>query len=126
MLTTSETGSSANVINVDIPFKALPKIGKSALVLSHSNADLERSLSIKKKMLTTQNMGMKGDTITVLRAIKATITECGGEHIVPISLDMVKVADKSYRLYKEQLKQEQMKKLKKETDKKEIEEKKRK
>ena len=73
-------------------------------------------------MLTTQNLGMKGETITGLRAIKAAVTECGGEYNVPISLDMVKVADKSYTLYKEQLKQEKMKKQKKETDKKEIEE----
>ena len=46
---------------------------KCALVLSHSNADVERSLSINKKMLTTQNMGMKGETITGLRAIKAAV-----------------------------------------------------
>ena len=44
----------------------------------HSNAVVERSLSINKKMLTTQNMGMKDETITGLRAIKAAVTECGG------------------------------------------------
>ena len=98
---------------------------KCALVMNHSNADVERSLSINKKMLTTQNIGLKGEIITGLRAIKAAVTEYGDEHNVPISLDMVKVADKSYRLYKEQLKQEQLKKQKKETDKMEIEEKKR-
>ena len=48
---------------------------------------------------------MKDETITGLGAIKAAVTECGGEHNVPISLDMVKVADNSYRLYKDQLKQ---------------------
>ena len=90
---------------------------KCTLVLSHSNADVERSLSINKKMLTIQHMGRKGETITGLGAIKTAVTECGGEHNVPISLDMVKVAYKSYRLYKEQLKQEQMKKQKKEIDK---------
>ena len=47
-------------------FKALPKMVKCAQVLSHSNADVERSLSINKKMLTMQNMGMKGETITGL------------------------------------------------------------
>ena len=47
-------------------------------------------------------MGMKSETITGLRAIKAAVTEYGGEHNVPVSLDMVKVADKSYRLHKEQ------------------------
>ena len=51
---------------------------KCALVLSHSNADVERSLSINKKMLTTQNMGIKGVTIAGLRAIKAAVSECGG------------------------------------------------
>ena len=83
-------------------FKALPKMVKCALVLCHSNADVESSLSINKKMLTTQNFGMKGETITGLRVIKAAVTECGGEHSAQISLDMVKVADKSYRLYNEQ------------------------
>ena len=34
-------------------FKALPKMAKCALVLSHSNADVERSLSMNKMMLTT-------------------------------------------------------------------------
>ena len=33
-------------------FKALPKMVKCVLVLRHSNADVERSLSINKKMLT--------------------------------------------------------------------------
>ena len=99
---------------------------KCALVLNHSNADVERSLSINKKMLTTQNVSMKGETITGLRAIKAAVTESEDEYNVAISLDMVKVADKSYGLHKEQLKQEQMKKQMKETDKKEIEEKNRK
>ena len=45
---------------------------------------------------------LKGEIITGLKAIKAAFTECGGEHNIPISLDMVKVADKSYGLYKEQ------------------------
>ena len=49
-------------------FKALPKMVKCVLVLSHLNADVERSLSINKKMLTTQNMGMKGETITGLKS----------------------------------------------------------
>ena len=55
-------------------------------------------------------MGMQGETTTGIRPIKAAVTECGGEHNVPISLDMVKVANKSYKLYKEQLEQGQEKK----------------
>ena len=50
-------------------------------------ADVEKSLSINKMMLTTQNMGMKGETFTGFRAIKAAVTK-GGEHNVPISLGM--------------------------------------
>ena len=97
--------------------KVIARAMPGALVMSHSNAAVERSLSINKKILTTQHMGMKGETIIEFRASKAAFTECGGEHSVPISLDMVKVADKSHRLYKEQLKEEQMKTQKKEQTK---------
>ena len=48
-----------------------------------------------------------------LEQLKLLLLSVGGEHNVPISLEMVKGADKSYKLYKEQFKQEQMKKQRK-------------
>ena len=43
-------------------FIILPKMVKCALVLCHSNADVERSLSVNKRMLTKQNVAMKYET----------------------------------------------------------------
>ena len=51
-------------------FIILPKMVKCALVLCPSNADVERSLSVNKRMLTKQNVGMKDETLRGLRAIK--------------------------------------------------------
>ena len=40
----------------------LQKMVKCTLALCHSNADMERSLSINKRMLTKQNVSMKDET----------------------------------------------------------------
>ena len=58
-------------------FVTLPKMVKCALALCHSNADVERSLSINKKVVTKQNTKMKGSTITGLRAVKAAVQDLG-------------------------------------------------
>ena len=51
---------------------------KCALALCHSNADVERSLSVNKRMLTKQNVAMKDETVKGLRAIKDTIKHASG------------------------------------------------
>ena len=47
-------------------FVALPKMVECALVLCHSNADVERSLSVNKRMLTKMNTKMCEETINGL------------------------------------------------------------
>ena len=79
---------------------------KCALALCHSNADVERSLSVNKRMLTKQNVSMKDETIIGLRATKVAVKDNGGVHNVPITLDMIKVTKKSDHLYTEYLRQE--------------------
>ena len=74
-------------------FEVLPKMVKCALVLCHSNADVERSLSTNKKMVTKSNTSLKPETLRGLRAIKCAIDEYGGVTKVPISLDMVSAAE---------------------------------
>ena len=76
-------------------FIILPKMVKCALVLCHSNADVERSLSVNKRMLTKQNVAMKDETVKGLRAIKDEIKHAGGITNVTVSLDMVKAAENS-------------------------------
>ena len=62
---------------VDNPFVVLPKMVKCALTLCHSNADVERSLSVNKRMITKQNVSMKAETVLGLRAVKAAVQENG-------------------------------------------------
>ena len=56
-------------------FDVLPKMFKYALALCHSNADVEGSLSVNKRMLTKQNVPMKDETIIGLRATKAAVQD---------------------------------------------------
>ena len=96
-------------------FVVLPKMVKCALSLFHSNADVERSFSTNKRMLTKQNMALN-ETIG-LRASKAAVEECGGVNKVPITQDLLKVATNSHRLYTKHLREENAKKRQKEAEK---------
>ena len=48
---------------------------KCALTLCHSNADVERSFSVNKRMITKQNISIKAETVVGLRAVKAAVQE---------------------------------------------------
>ena len=76
-----------------ITLKVLPKMVKCALAISHTNAEVERSPSISKRMLTKENIVINEETLIGLRAITAAIKECGVNNI-PIMLDIVKAVAK--------------------------------
>ena len=80
-------------------FVVLPKMVKCALALCHSNADVERSLSVNKRMLTEMNTKMSEETINGLRSTKAAVQEYGHASKGPITLEMVKAVQNSYNLY---------------------------
>ena len=94
-------------------FEVLPKMVKCVLALCHSNADVERSLSTKKKMVIKSNTSLKPETLRGLRAIKCAIDEYGGVTKVPITLDMVSAAERSHSIYKQHLREEESKKKRK-------------
>ena len=87
-------------------FVTLPKMVKCPLALCHSNVDVERSLSINKKVVTKQNTKMKGSTITGLRAVKAAVQDFGGVDKVPVTKEMVKITQHAHALYQEELRKE--------------------
>ena len=89
-------------------FAILPKW--CALSLCYSNADVERSLSINKRIVIKQKVSMKKETVIGVRIVKAAIQGYGGLDKVTITLDLVKVAEISYRLYNEHLREEQAQK----------------
>ena len=84
--------------------------------LCHSNADVERSLSTNKKIVTKSNTSLKPETLRGLRAIKCAINEYGGVTKVPITLDMVSAAERSHSIYKQHMREEESKKKKKEKE----------
>ena len=88
----------------------LPKMVKCALALCHSNADVERSLSVNKKMLTKMNTRMSEETINGLRSTKAAVQEYGHESKVLITLEMVKAVQNSYKLYSQHIREQQQRK----------------
>lgn len=102
-------------------FVVLPKMVKCALALCHSNADVERSLSVNKRMLTKLNTGMSEESVNGLRSTKAAVQEYGHASKVPITLEMVKLVQNSYRLYSQHLREEQEKKKHKEREKEQAE-----
>ena len=59
-------------------FEVFPKMVKCALALCHSNAGVERSLSVNKRMLTKQNVSVKDETIIGLRATNAAVQDYVG------------------------------------------------
>ena len=98
-------------------FVVLPKMVKCALALCHSNADVERSLSVNKRMLTKMNTRMCEETINCLRSTKAAVQEYGHASKVPITLEMVKAVQNSYKLYSQHIREEQQRKKTKEKEK---------
>ena len=84
-------------------------MAKCALALRHSNANVERTLNITKGMLTKESTLMDDKTLVGLRVI----TEYGNVDNIPVTLNVVKAAEKSHLLYEEHLKQEQLKKQQK-------------
>ena len=77
---------------------------KCAPELSHSNADVERFHSINKRMLTKENTLMNDETLIGLRGVKAAIKDCWSVNNIPVTLDMVKAAEKSHQLSVKHLK----------------------
>ena len=98
-------------------FVVFPKMVKCTLALCHSNADIEKSLSINKRMLIKVNIRMSEETINGLRSTKAAAQEYGHASKVPITLEMVKAVQNSYKLYSQHIREEQQRKKTKEKEK---------
>ena len=88
-------------------FVVLPKMVKCKLTLCHSNVDVKRPLSVNKRMLTKMNTRMNGETINGLRSTKAAVQEYGHTSKVPITLEIIRAAQNSYKLYSQHIREEQ-------------------
>ena len=88
-------------------FVVSPKMVKCALALCHSNTDVERSLSVNKKMLTKMNTRKNEETINGLRSTNVAVQAYGHTSKVPITLEMVKAVQNLHKLYSQHIREQQ-------------------
>ena len=91
-------------------FVVLPKMVNCALALSQSNAGMYRSLSKTKGSWQNRTCPWPRRQIIGIRATKDAMQEYGGMKNVPITLDIVKIAENSYLMYNKHLRQENLRK----------------
>ena len=69
-----------------IKYKCLPELVKSALILPHENADIERSLSVNTSVVTKGSPHIGEATVCAIRTVKDA-----GEFFYPVSNQPQKV-----------------------------------
>ena len=90
-------------------FSLLGKTVKCALILSHGNADNERSLSQNKKTLTKERTGLSTMTLNGLRATADGIQSNGGLSKTSVTTTMLSAVKGSHKAYQDHIRQERKK-----------------
>ena len=78
---------------------------RASLSLSHGNADVERSFSVNKNVVTAERVRLGQDTLCALRLVKEAIRINGGGQVsgIVITQRMLQLARSAYSVYKEHL-----------------------
>jgi hypothetical protein len=86
-------------------YSCLGKVVRACLSLSHGNADVERSFSVNKKVVTADRVSLGQDTINALRIVKEAIRIQGNGQISSIAITnrMLQLARSAYSVYKDHL-----------------------
>lgn len=87
----------------NLKYANLANVVQSALALSHGNSDVERSLSLNKKLVTTERNRLGEETIVALRTIKDAVRHHGGPHQVPMTRKLMELAKTSRQSYSDHL-----------------------
>ena len=69
-----------NMVDGKIKYKCLPELVKSALILPHGNADVERSLSVNTSVVTQDRPHIGEATVCAIRTVKDAV-----EFLDPVS-----------------------------------------
>ena len=102
-------------------FRVLAKTVKCALDLSHGNADNERSLSVKKKILRKERSGLSVVTLTGLQATDDGIRNVNGLSNMVVPKEMLSTVKGSYKAYMQHIDKEKGKDKKKKSSSSEAE-----
>ena len=111
--------------NGQLKYPTLPKLLKTVMCIHHGNADVDRSLSDNKKIVTNHRVSLGKETLKGLRRTKELSRGVGGAHNVDINKPIIDAAKSACRVYKERLeeqrKEREAKLLKIEEEKKKTE-----
>ena len=89
-------------------YKVLAKLVKAVLCLAHGNAEVERSLSENKKVLTNERTLLSDASINALRSTKDAIrvTASGQAHMMPITPALMQARPSASSVYTARLAEE--------------------
>jgi hypothetical protein len=104
-------------------YSCLGKLVRACLSLSHGNADVERSFSVNKQVVTADRVSLGQETISALRFVKDAVRIQGNGQVsgVPVTHRMLQLARSAYSVYQEQLEKKEAE-IEKERNKKLVEE----
>lgn len=86
-------------------YGCLGKLVRACLSLTHGNADVERSFSVNKQVVTADRVSLGQDTISALHIVKEAIRIQGNGQVsaIPVTHRMLQLARSAYSVYKDQL-----------------------
>ena len=90
-----------------LKYKNLRKLVISCLCISHGNADVERSLSINKKLLTNERTLLSEESLNGLRLTRDAVGMYKGKVTdIPMTKELQSSVAKSYQKYKDRIETE--------------------
>ena len=81
--------------------KCLPELVKSALILLHLNADVERSLSGNTSVVTKDRPHIGEATVCAMKAVEFFYTVSNQTQKVPLTRELLRSAKMAYVSYKD-------------------------
>ena len=103
----------------ELKYPHLRKVVQTGLCLPHGNADVERSLSINKKLLTPERSLLSEDSVNGLRLTRDAISMYKNISEIHISKDLLSHVRHAHKKYKERVEAEKSDALLLETKRKE-------
>lgn len=93
-------------------YPTVSKVVKTVLAASHGNADVERGFSTSGRILTDDRASMVEKTLNAFMIVKSVLRSYANEpHQVPITKNLLMMAQKAYANYKLYLEEEKQKKV---------------
>jgi len=91
-----------------VKYPQLTTIVQTCLTIAHGNADVERSLSVNKKLLTPKRTSLSGESLNGFRLCRYVVNMIGKVTDVPVTKKLLSSARQVHRKYAERKEAEKM------------------